>query len=94
MVGHASQCEVTNTYQKAGINKPVLWSATVTDEGLSLSRHVLATDNSSSPAKASSTLNLFASSLDEMVYLKQNHAGSDVAWKKTRSVLICPHSDF
>ena len=83
---HASQCEVTRTPTRAGINKPILWSVTATDEGHSLSRPVLATVHPSScqvcatsPAKASSTLNNFASSFHEMVYQKQTHAGSDVA---------------
>ena len=88
MLGHASQCEVANPHHGARINKPILWSVTATDEGLSLSRHVLATDNLSfcqvcaiSPAKASNTLKLFASSLYKMVYQKRIHCGSDVARK-------------
>ena len=87
-MGHASQCEVTNTHQRAGIDKPIFWLVTATDEGLSLSRHVLAIDNPSfcqvcviSPAKASTTLDLFASSLHEMVYQKRTHASSDVCQK-------------
>ena len=64
VVGHASQCEVTHTSTRAGINIPIPWSLTTTDEGLSLSRSVIATDIPTfcqvcviSLAKANSTLN-------------------------------------
>ena len=65
VVGLASQYEMTHTSTRAGKNIPIPWSVTATDEGLSLSRPVLATDNPSfcrvhviSPAKASRNLNL------------------------------------
>ena len=64
VVGHASQCEVTHTSTRAGINIPIPWTLTTTDEGLSLSRSVIATDIPTfcqvcviSLAKANSTLN-------------------------------------
>ena len=74
VVGNASQCEVTHTSIRAGINIPNFWSVTATDEEVGLSRPVFVTDNPSfcqvcaiSPAKTSSTLNHFASSLYEIV---------------------------
>ena len=88
VVGHGSQCEVTNTHRWAVISKPILWSITATDEGLSVSRHVLVTDNPSfcqvctaSPARASSTLNHFSGRLYEIVYQKRTNGGWDVARK-------------
>jgi len=44
-VGHASQCEMTHTYKRAGINILISWSVTATDKGVSLSSLVLAIDN-------------------------------------------------
>ena len=53
---------VTYTTQRTEISKPIIWSVTATDMVVSLSRPVLATDNTSicqecaaSPAKAGST---------------------------------------
>ena len=58
----ANRCIVTCTSQRAEINKPIIWSVTATDTGVSLSWPVLGTDITficqecaASPAKASST---------------------------------------
>ena len=64
VVGHASQCEAAQPSTRAEINIPIPWSVTATDEGLSMSQPVLATNNPSfcrvqviSPAKTSRNLN-------------------------------------
>ena len=58
----ASQCIMTCTTQRAKINKPIIWSVTAKDTGVSLSWPVLAIGNTSicqecaaGPAKASGT---------------------------------------
>ena len=76
---------MTCTSQRAEINKPIFWSVTATDTGVSLSWLVLATDITficqecaASPAKASST-QMLCKQFHEMVNQKATHTGSDVA---------------
>lgn len=85
VVDCANRCIVTCTSQRAEINKPIIWSVTATDTGVSLSWLVLATDITficqecaASPAKASST-QMLCKQFHEMVNKKATHTDSDVA---------------
>ena len=94
VVDCASRCIVTCTSQRAGINKPIIWSVTATDTGVSLSWPVLATDITficqecaASPAKARSTQMLCKQFMKWSIRKQLLPARSSLGL--TRSVLIC-----